>query len=315
MNEQTEVTQSRFERLMAQSASRHGVFLAKEAISCGLSHKVIGGLEAKGLVVQEMRGIYRVAGAPFEDLARITMAAVATRGVVSHQTAALLWGFEDADFPPVHVTLARGLRHPVSPWIQVHTTGRSLAGLTITRDGVERTKPLRTLLDVAAQPARADELARLFGHCVSHKLVSVASVRRFLEGTGQSTPGAGRLRGVLEEVDLSGVESVAEVELLRALARAGIEPPVTQYRIVHDGRFLARVDGAWPQWRVGVEVDGFRYHSDPRSFVADRDRGNLVAAAGWALFHTTPKGLRNHPERICADVTQGLRLARARSVA
>jgi predicted transcriptional regulator of viral defense system len=289
---------------MAQSASRRGVLLTNEAQSCGLSRKDLGELAADGLIIRELRGVYRVAGAPFGELERITLAATATGGVISHQTAARLWGFEAGDSATVHLTLRRGIRYPACPWVHVHSTTRSLAGLTVTRDEIELTKPMRTLLDVAAQPATSSELEDLFGYVVSHKLVSVAAVKRFVRRANQGTPGAKRLRNILEAVDLSGAESVAEVELLRVLARAGIEAPETQYRIYHDGRFVARVDVAWPRWRVAVEVDGYRYHSDPRTFTADRERGNLITIAGWTLLRTAPATLRDHPERICSDVTE-----------
>jgi very-short-patch-repair endonuclease len=71
-------------------------------------------------------------------------------------------------------------------------------------------------------------------------------------------------------------------------------------------RFLGRVDKAWPARHVALEIDGYRYHSNARTFVHDRERGNRIVAAGWALLRTTPASLRDAPHQVISDVKAAL---------
>ncbi len=40
-----------------------------------------------------------------------------------------------------------------------------------------------------------------------------------------------------------------------------------------------------------MEVDGFRWHSDPRTFRNDRRRANRLVEAGWVVLRTTVEEL------------------------
>jgi len=95
------------------------------------------------------------------------LAVRATGGAVSYQSAARVWGFERGDSQLIHVTLSRTKRSPDRPWLVTHTTNRPLRGLTVASNGIEVTRPLRTLLDVAGGAAADDELEDLFAHLVS----------------------------------------------------------------------------------------------------------------------------------------------------
>jgi very-short-patch-repair endonuclease len=106
---------------------------------------------------------------------------------------------------------------------------------------------------------------------------------------------------------LCEVDSVAEAEVLRILLAAGIEEPITQF-VIRDanGGFVARVDKAWPARKVALEIDGYRYHSDVRTFVHDRERGNRIVALGWALLRTTPASVRAAAHQVISDVKAAL---------
>ncbi len=57
------------------------------------------------------------------------------------------------------------------------------------------------------------------------------------------------------------------------------------------GDFVARLDFAWPRHQLALEVDGFRYHANPASQVADAVRANQLAGLGWIVLRTTPSEL------------------------
>ena len=88
------------------------------------------------------------------------------------------------------MTLSRTKRSPDGPWLVTHTTNRPLRGLTVARNGIEVTRPLRTLLDVAGDAVADEELGDLFAH-LFNKLVSVEPVLRFVDRAGRGLPASG----------------------------------------------------------------------------------------------------------------------------
>jgi hypothetical protein len=218
-------------RVAGSCADEYGVLVTSEAIRSGLPYHQIRRLVDEGLLVREFRGVYRWAAAPATDLQRVKLAVCATRGVASHQSAARIWDWERWDSSCVHVTVSRGRRAPQSPWLFTHESERTLRGRTLMRHGIPVTKPLPTLLGIAAGTACDEDLGDLFAHLVSRRLVSVAQAVRFVEREGAGVAGVARLRSLLADVNGGAAESVAERQLLQVLADAGIERPKTQFAI------------------------------------------------------------------------------------
>jgi very-short-patch-repair endonuclease len=80
---------------------------------------------------------------------------------------------------------------------------------------------------------------------------------------------------------------------------------VPQYDVVEDGRWLARVDMAWPAQRVVVEYEG-EYHFDGVQIVRDDARLARLAAAGWLVIRVAA-----HDLRALDDVVARIRVALA----
>ena len=66
-----------------------------------------------------------------------------------------------------------------------------------------------------------------------------------------------------------------------------------------DGRFVARVDFAWPEQKVAVEYDGL-WHADEVQFAKDRRRLNRLRAAGWRIVFVTASDMYRPDEVIAA---------------
>lgn len=83
-----------------------------------------------------------------------------------------------------------------------------------------------------------------------------------------------QLRRVLALVD-GGAESLQETRTRLLLVRDGLPIPTTQIRVVDArGRFIARADLGWTEWKVIVEYDGEQHWTDPVQRSRDRpDRG------------------------------------------
>lgn len=75
------------------------------------------------------------------------------------------------------------------------------------------------------------------------------------------------------------------------LVLAGLPSAVPQYEVRLAGRFVARVDLAYPDRRLAIEYDG-TWHSESGQFARDRQRLNRLGAAGWRVVHVTAHDLR-----------------------
>ena len=216
--------------------------------------------------------------------------------VVSHLSAAALWGLEVplvADDGRVHLTVPRGERVRHRPDRVVHCSRvppaetRRLRGATVT-------SPSRTWLDLAAAVpppallAVTDQmLARGYPEDEFPAVLRRAAGRRGVATARRVLPWADPLAG-------SPMESV----LRWLLVEAGLPRPVLQH-VVRDagGRFLGRVDLAWPERRVAVEFDG-DVHRERRVFVADLRRQNGLVLADWAVLRFTSADVLGRPEAV-----------------
>jgi hypothetical protein len=142
-------------------------------------------------------------------------------------------------------------------------------------------------------------------------LVTRASVQTTLDRLGKrGRNGVGTLRRLLaaREPNRRSPESV-EPMLIRCLRRNGWPEPGPQYEIRHCGVFVARVDAAYPQWRIAVEYQSDEHHSGRRASERDNDRRLQIIAAGWFPVEATLPDVRNGGTRLSA----ALRAVRAKA--
>jgi very-short-patch-repair endonuclease len=106
-------------------------------------------------------------------------------------------------------------------------------------------------------------------------------------------------------------ESVLE-SLTRVLLVLGGLLPVVQHEIRDaNGAFVARVDFAWPDLRLVVEVDGFAFHADRAAYRRDRERLNELERLGWRVLRFTWEDVRHRPEHVLTLVRECLTQAAA----
>lgn len=79
-----------------------------------------------------------------------------------------------------------------------------------------------------------------------------------------------------------GSESPEETKLRLVLARAGLPEPELNWVLRDEGgRLIARLDLAYPRWRVGAEYDGRVHAEDARQFARDADRWAAIKRQAW----------------------------------
>lgn len=226
-----------------------------------------------------------------------------TDPVVSHQSAAFIWGF-DLLRPPErpHVTVPRNSSRFLREDVVAHRADRGPTDVVV-RDGVLLTTPLRTVLDLGRRLPMPEGVAVL-----DSALRSRAVRRRQLGKAVGSGRGPGS-RALTRAVSLADPRSDSFLEsYCRALlAAAGLAPERTQHWIVGPGgRRVARVDFAWPAYRLVVEVDGYEFHADRARYRADRRRQNAIELAGWLVLRFSWEDVLGRPDAVVASVRRGL---------
>jgi very-short-patch-repair endonuclease len=157
-----------------------------------------------------------------------------------------------------------------------------------------------TLLDLAGaeEPRR---LAELLNEARVQRLVTDAQLHATL-AAHPTRRGAKALRRLLaSERGPRLTRSEAERIALEVMREHTLEPDESDHRV---GPY--RVDFFYRRERLVVEVDGYRYHSTRRRFVADRRRTAYLAARGIQVFPLTWDDLHAGSERAMADLERTL---------
>lgn len=262
------------------AARQRGLFLRSQAVAAGATDSMVETRLASGRWILVDRGVYRLAGVPVTWKQRALAACMVSGpgAVVSHRSAAVLWGVSGFRPGAIDITVPPG-RSNRNALAQVH---RSAVDGT-RRDGIPITRPARTVQDLSGvvgadllEEAVDDVLCRRL--CRLDELTAPAGRR-----------GSGALRAVLDAWNGDALpDGVAEMRVVRRLLEVGLPQPERQYEIHHNGLFVARVDLAYPEYRLAIEMDGFRWHAGRGPFRSDRLRRNRIEAAGWRLLETAP---------------------------
>lgn len=93
-----------------------------------------------------------------------------------------------------------------------------------------------------------------------------------------------------------GAETSEETRLRLMLVRSGLPEPVLNLELRHDGRFIARLDLAYPRYRVSVEHDGRVHAENSVQFAKDADRWDAIRAASWSHVRILSHHMRPDPQ-------------------
>jgi len=285
----------KLERRLDRLAMRqHGLLTRSQAMEQGVSGKQIRLHLKSGQFVRLRRGVYRVRGAPSTWEQTLLAACLSTGGVVSHHTACRLYESVVVVADQLTITVQRGHQKAGPEGIYLHRTRSFGAGETTERRRIPVTSPLRTLSDMATvlDHTLLLELATDF---LGRRIVAADQLRKHVSagGAGSEQHGARKLRGVVRRLLEDGpYESAAETRLHQLLLQAAVPEPVRQLTVRdRDGKVIGRLDFAWPDRRVNLEMDGYGFHSSPQAFQQNRRRDVRLARLGWQVLRTSPADL------------------------
>ncbi len=227
---------------------------------------------------------------------------------LSHLTALHVWGVLPLA-QPLHLTIDQTRRRAGTQGLVVHRRNdfrveehcTTVRGLTVTAlprsivDGwpllpVARRRPL--LLDVVREAA------------VTTKDVRAALAER---------PNVGGHRALAQTIDLAEDGCQSELEAMGVLSvfRHRSLPPSVGQLAVRVGDRLFRLDRAWSEAKLAVELDGARFHSDPDARQRDLARDAELATLGWVVLRFTYADVLRDPDGVRARVLAAYRMRMA----
>ncbi|GAB2863376.1 DUF559 domain-containing protein [Lentzea nigeriaca] len=289
-----------------QVIERDGLILRERALREGVDPDQIMKALRTGRIRRIQRCVYVRRSDDISALA-VARAAVLSSGVsdavASHQTAARVHGIAVPDGRgPEHVTVARNQRRIRRRDLVCH--GRALSQGDVQLTGqVPMTTAVRSLLDMACEVPRLNAVWAI-DDAVRRKIVSpqqiAVSLRSRPGGRGDAV-----IRALVAESD-GRAESILETAGRLALSDNEVRVPEAQHEVFDGDELVARLDGAYPDLRLGLEFDGASVHDSPRAVYKDSRRQNRLLHLGWTLLRFTWWDVMHDPQGFVASVRRAL---------
>jgi very-short-patch-repair endonuclease len=234
------------------------------------------------------------------------MAAVLASGpeaLLSHQTAAALWGLRGYSGSAVHVTVPG--KSTSSKWIRRHFSHVPPDERDI-KDGIPVTSVHRTIYDSAAT-ASVDDVTAMIKEAEFLNLWDRLSLWDLLERYPVKR-GSRNLRFALQRITEEPPgrkRSKLEERFAPFLRRYRLPlPRFNDWILLSSKRFQA--DCHWPNLRLIIELDGWEGHGTRSAFQDDRARDRALHVAGYSVIHLTWNQLDCEAETVASDLRQVL---------
>jgi hypothetical protein len=282
------------EEILARLAgSAHGVVTHRGMLSAGISATAIATRARRGQLIRVHPGVYRVGHqAPTVEASYLAaVLACGDRAVLCGLAAAHLQGLVKGVAPTPRVS-APTRRHVEG--VQTRRSKFVCRDIAISFRGVPITPPAWTLVDIASE-LEEEALAQACHEAGVRYRTTPADVDAALAHRPRA-PGSGALRRILRgevNVTLSRLERA----FLRLLRQAGLPLPITNRPA--GGR---RVDCRWPEYRLTVELDSYRYHSSRHAWEQDRRREREAYARGDDFRRYTYDDVFSDPRLMLAEL-------------
>jgi hypothetical protein len=264
-------------------------------IELGRLHPVHAGVFAVGHRLVSRKGRWMAA-----------VLAMSEGAVLSHRSAAALWGLRGEPKGPIHVTLGSKSRHV--PGIRRHSSRCLWADEITVEHGIPVTSVPRTIFDCArgGDVDLVENLLRQAEYSERYDPLSLpALVARYPRRRGCHTVKVALRR--LEESPSGTADSPLEERFLPFLRAYGLPIPHLNEWIVLGG-IRYKVDCRWPGTKEIVELDSWQAHGSRSAFREDRERDRRLRVAGYGLTRISWAQLDDEPAAIAADLRRLLNI-------
>jgi hypothetical protein len=236
------------------------------------------------------------------DRVEAALAVVTPGSVVSHHTAALLWGAVVPHHPDIHVSSPRNRTRRVG--IAAH---RTKAGQRVVRwRGVRMTSPVQTFLDLAHQLSLVD-LVVLGDSLVRRRRTTPEEL---VSATREHRGPYSRLARRAAALVRAGVDSPMESRLRLLIVFAGLPEPEVDHRVHDDdGTLLRRYDLTYLPFPLIIEYDGRQHAESDEQWLTDLGRDEALDDARIRRLVIVSRDIYSTPAATLARITQAMRAA------
>jgi hypothetical protein len=265
---------------------QYGHVTRQQLLELGIASPTITHWARNRRLIRVHAGVYAVGHAQHTALARAMAAVLACgdRAVLSHDSAAALWGVRIwPRIPEVSCALERR-----RPGIRTHRTQTLSTKDVRTRHAIRTTGPARTILDI--QDRLTDrQLTRAINELRFDKHLRGTELKRLLD----ASPRAKRLIDPTQNPTRSGKED----DFVAFCKAHGLPIPRTNVMLFGHER-----DAVFEAEKVIVEIDDWGTHNSYKSFQSDRKRDAVAAQHGYLTVRILTELLADDPHGEAASL-------------
>jgi Protein of unknown function (DUF559) len=286
--------------LKVLATRQHGVVTRWQLASLGFGVKAIEAALGEGRLSPVHEEVFAV-GHTRVSQKGYWWAAVLAYGpdaVLSHQSAAVLWGLRRRRRGPIHVTATlgrQGVRRRKGIWIH---RCKLQAEETTVHEGIPVTTVARTIFDLAEVTAY-EEVKKAAEAADRRNLLRLRELEGICEW-GRGRRALSPVRRLLLELG-APVEgrSPLEIRFAEFLREYRLPPPPQNVEVLgHE------VDALWPEAKLIVELDSWQFHGDRAAFERDRARDPKLLIAGYRTIRVTHRRLDREADQLAAEIRQ-----------
>ncbi|MEV8511312.1 DUF559 domain-containing protein [Dactylosporangium sp. NPDC051484] len=274
----------------------------RELLELGVPRQRLRDRVTAGRVAIVSRGVYGPAVNDHIDHLQAVLLRLPDDVVLSHQSAATLYGFAVVSAESVHVTFPAGMAKPRIRGVIAHESALPVTAVQHPF-GVRCAPPARVAVDLARSYRRPDALATLDAAlrtrlCTADELTDEALLHHGLRGVRHT-------RDLVPLAD-AGAECRQESHLRLLIIDGRLPAPATQvWASGPSGEYSYRLDLAYEERKVGIEYDGAS-HTNRSRLAADRRRMNRLAQSGWTMRYFTATDVYQFPSSVIESVKAAL---------
>jgi very-short-patch-repair endonuclease len=256
---------------------RH-LFTTDQAFQAGITESSLRWSLRSGRVQRVLRGVYVNGPQPPTWLERAQALVLASNGVACGSLAGILHGLDGVRLhrpfvalPSISESHRRGMIRRTYLDCEV-----------VVKDGCRCTNGLETLLQLASTMSDT-RWEQALESALRKRLLTVADVQDALRNVDHlRRSGTKRIRRVLttRPEGAPPTESLLETLMVQLIRTTDLPTPERQVQVLsRHATFVARVDLAWPDVGLFLELDG-QHHKDQPVYDARRETA-IVATKGW----------------------------------
>lgn len=290
------------------ATQQHGVASRRQLRSLGFGEEAIKAALAEGRLIALHEEVFAVGHArvPRRGYWWAAVLAYGPGAVLSHQSAAVLWGLRRRRKGPIHVTAAcgrQGIRRRRGIWI--HRCKLRPEEATV-HEGIPVTTVARTLFDFA-EAASYEELEKAAEEADRLKLLRRRELELVCE-RGRGRRALKPVRRLLVELGAPAEgRSPLEIRFAEFIRAYRLPVPVQNVHVLgHE------VDALWPAAKLVVELDSWEHHGHRAAFERDRARDPKLLLAGYRTIRITHRRLDTEADTVADEIRALLRQAATR---